>query len=70
MTGANDARVAPWQIGKLSANLQNATTSPAPIILRVDYKAGYDAGPSNDQRNRQMADMFAFVLANPKGAHP
>jgi len=44
VTGANDPRVAPWQMLKMTARLQAATGSKRPTLLRVDYDAGHGIG--------------------------
>ena len=64
MTGANDPRVDPWQVGKFAARLQAASRSGQPILLRVDYAGGHGGGGTVDSRNKELADMFAFVLAH------
>ena len=37
----NDARVEPWQPGKMAARLQAANAGGKPVLLRVDYDAGH-----------------------------
>ena len=32
------------------------------ILLRVDYDAGHGIGSTKDQRQRQLADEWAFLL--------
>ena len=60
-TGANDARVPPWQPGKMTARLQAATASDRPVILRVDYDAGHGSvGATRGQRDAVVADQLAF----------
>ena len=61
-TGANDPRVAPWQMAKMSARVQAATSGKAPILLRVDYDAGHGIGSSNAQYEQELADMWSFAL--------
>jgi prolyl oligopeptidase len=39
-TGITDPRVAPFQVAKMTARLQVATSSGKPILMRVDYDAG------------------------------
>jgi protease II len=39
-TGANDPRVAPWNMLKMAARVQAATSSGRPVLLRIDYDAG------------------------------
>ena len=35
-TGMNDPRLDPWQMAKMAARLQAATSSGKPVLLRVD----------------------------------
>jgi len=61
-TGANDPRVSPWQMGKMAARVQAATSSGKPALLRIDYDAGHGLGSSNAQRENQIADLWSFAL--------
>ncbi len=60
--GINDPRVEPWFSAKTAARLQAATTSGAPVLLRIDYDAGHGLGTSQRQRNEQFGDTLAFLL--------
>jgi len=60
--GINDQRVAPWMSAKMTARLQAATSSNKPILLRIDYDAGHGVGLTRQQRNREVADIFAFLF--------
>ncbi len=62
-TGATDPRVAPWQVTKMAARLQAATASGKPVLLRVDYDAGHGLGSTASQRDEELADEEAFLLA-------
>ena len=62
-TGATDPRVAPWQVTKMAARLQAATSSKKPVLLRVDYDAGHGMGSTASQRDAELADEYAFLLA-------
>jgi prolyl oligopeptidase len=61
-TGANDPRVAPWQMLKMAARTQRATSSGRPVLLRIDYDAGHGIGSNRTQREQQQADEWAFAL--------
>ncbi len=62
-TGMNDPRVDPWQMAKMTARLQAATSSGKPILLRVDYAGGHGAlGATRDQADEQLADEWSFLL--------
>jgi prolyl oligopeptidase len=60
--GFNDARVAPWQPGKMAARLQAATASGKPVLLRVDFESGHGRGTSRARRAEELADIYSFVL--------
>jgi len=61
-TGANDPRVAPWQMAKMTARMQRANASGRPILLRVDFDAGHGIGSSAAQREAELADLWSFTL--------
>ncbi|HQT86330.1 MULTISPECIES: prolyl oligopeptidase family serine peptidase [Acidiphilium] len=62
VTGANDPRVEPWEVGKFAARLQAASTSGRPVLLRVSYQSGHGIGSTKDQEVRSMADQDAFLF--------
>jgi prolyl oligopeptidase len=61
-TGLNDPRVAPWQVAKMEARVQAASTSGKPVLLRVDEHAGHGMGDSLDAQYAELADVFSFIL--------
>jgi prolyl oligopeptidase len=61
-TGADDARVAPWQMTKMTARVQAATRSDRPVLLRVDYDAGHGMGSTASQNEKLTADLWSFTL--------
>ena len=62
-TGANDPRVAPWHMMKMAARVQAASSSGKPVLLRIDYDAGHGIGSNRSQREQELADLWAFSLA-------
>ena len=62
ITGTNDPRVPSWIVAKMLARLQAANASQRPILLRVDFDEGHGLGSSRPQRERLMADIYAFIL--------
>jgi prolyl oligopeptidase len=62
ITGTNDPRVPSWEVAKMAARLQAASTSGRPILLRVEFDEGHGFGSSRPQRERLLADQFGFVL--------
>jgi prolyl oligopeptidase len=63
ITGANDARVEPWQIAKMAARMQKCSTSGRPVLLRVDYASGHFAS-TRAAALLKYADIFAFMLGH------
>jgi prolyl oligopeptidase len=61
-TGANDPRVAPWEMTKMAARVQAATGSGRPVLLRIDYDAGHGIGSTASQGESLTADSWAFAL--------
>jgi prolyl oligopeptidase len=63
MTGMNDPRVDPWQMDKMAARLEAATSSGKPILLRVDYAGGHNIiGATRADTEETFADIFSFLL--------
>jgi len=60
-TGVNDRRVPPWQLAKMAARLQAATSSDQPVLLRVDYASGHGLGSDKLQVAELLADEYAFL---------
>jgi prolyl oligopeptidase len=62
-TGINDPRVDPWQMDKMTARLQAATSSGKPVLLRVDYDAGHGGiGATRSQHTALLTDQYSFLL--------
>jgi prolyl oligopeptidase len=63
ITGINDPRVPPWELGKFAARLEAASSSGRPILLRVDYDAGHGfLASSRAQSDALLADQYSFLL--------
>jgi prolyl oligopeptidase len=62
--GFRDARVDPWDPGKMAARLQAANAwlegSGKPVLLRVDFAGGHGTGAA--QVADETTDLFAFLL--------
>ena len=59
----NDPRVDPWQMTKMTARLQAATSSGKPILLRAYFAGGHGGmGATEDQRHESLADEWSFLL--------
>ena len=63
ITGANDPRVDPVELFKMTARLQAATSSKNPVLLRVDADAGHGIGSSKTQRDLITADQAALLMS-------
>jgi prolyl oligopeptidase len=63
ITGANDPRVDPVELFKMTARLQAATSSKNPVLLRVDSDAGHGIGSTKTQRDLITADQAALLLS-------
>jgi prolyl oligopeptidase len=62
-TGMNDPRVDPWQMAKMAARMQVATTSGKPVLLRVEFAGGHGGmGGTQKHRRQVMADEWSFLL--------
>jgi prolyl oligopeptidase len=58
--GENDSRVDAWHAKKMTARLQEATTSDRPVLLRLE-STGHLAG-SLDQSIEDTTDRYAFLF--------
>ncbi|MFM2163379.1 MAG: hypothetical protein RLZZ383_2891 [Pseudomonadota bacterium] len=61
-TGDHDDRVVPAHSYKFAAALQAAQQGDAPILLRVETRAGHGAGPPVRLQIEEVADRYAFLL--------
>ncbi|MCI5062221.1 MAG: prolyl oligopeptidase family serine peptidase, partial [Algiphilus sp.] len=59
-TADHDDRVSPAHSYKYGARLQSAQAGEAPILLRVDRKAGHGAGKGTQQRIAEARDVLTF----------
>ncbi len=66
LTADHDDRVVPGHSFKYAATLQNAQAGPAPILIRIETKAGHGAGKPTAKRIEEAADRFAFLVQNLK----
>ncbi len=62
LTADHDDRVVPAHSFKFGATLQSAQSGPAPILLRIDTKAGHGAGKPTSKIIEEAADRFAFLF--------
>jgi prolyl oligopeptidase len=62
MTSDHDDRVYPAHSFKFAAALQHAQAGDAPVLLRVESKAGHGGGRPTDKIIDDVADRFAFLV--------
>jgi prolyl oligopeptidase len=60
-TGFADVRVPPWEVAKMDARLQAATTSGKPVLLRADAQ-GHGLVRDVAAQIDEDADVFTFML--------
>ncbi len=61
-TADHDDRVVPAHSFKFAATLQKAQAGTAPILIRVETRAGHGAGKPTDKLIAETADQYAFLL--------
>jgi len=61
-TGDHDDRVVPAHSFKFAAALQAAQAGPAPVLIRIETKAGHGAGKPTSKQIAERADVLAFTL--------
>jgi prolyl oligopeptidase len=62
-TADHDDRVVPAHSFKYAAALQAAQGDDAPILIRIDVKAGHGMGKPTTMLIDDAADMWAFLVA-------
>ena len=61
-TADHDDRVWPGHSFKFAAALQAAQGGPAPILIRIETKAGHGAGKPTSKIIEELADHWAFLV--------
>jgi prolyl oligopeptidase len=61
-TGDTDDRVVPMHSFKFVAGLQHCQAGTAPVLLRVEARAGHGAGRPTSQQIEEAADRCAFLV--------
>ncbi len=61
-TGDHDDRVVPAHSFKFAARLQECQGGEAPVLIRIDTKAGHGAGKSTAQVIDEQADKWTFFF--------
>ena len=63
-TADHDDRVVPGHSFKFAAALQEAQAGPAPVLIRIETRAGHGAGKPITKQIEEVADQWAFLAAN------
>ena len=63
-TADTDDRVVPGHSFKYAARIQEAQGGDAPVLIRIETRAGHGAGVPTEKRIAAYADIWAFVVRN------
>jgi prolyl oligopeptidase len=63
-TADHDDRVVPGHSFKYAARLQAYQAGDAPVLIRIETRAGHGAGKPTSKRIEEAADAWAFLAAN------
>ena len=63
-TADTDDRVVPGHSFKYTAAMQQAQVGEAPILIRIETRAGHGAGKPTDKIVKEYADRWAFLVRN------
>jgi prolyl oligopeptidase len=62
-TGDHDDRVVPGHSFKFAARLQAVHAGDAPVLIRIETRAGHGAGKPLAMRLAETADQIAFLVS-------
>jgi prolyl oligopeptidase len=63
-TADHDDRVVPGHSFKFAAMLQHCQAGPAPVLIRIETRAGHGAGKPTTKMIEEVADEWAFLVKN------
>jgi prolyl oligopeptidase len=63
-TADTDDRVVPGHSFKFAAALQEKQAGDAPVLIRIETKAGHGAGKPTTKQIEEVADLWAFLVHN------
>ena len=63
-TADHDDRVVQAHSFKFAATMQHAQAGAAPVLIRIESKAGHGAGKPTSKRIEEAADTYAFLFQN------
>jgi prolyl oligopeptidase len=61
-TADHDDRVWPGHSFKFAAAMQAAQGGSAPVLIRIETKAGHGAGKPTSKTIEEIADMWGFLV--------
>ena len=70
LTADHDDRVVPAHSFKFAAALQHAHGGDAPVLIRIETRAGHGAGKSTSMKIDQVTDQWSFLLRALKVDNP
>ena len=62
LAAEGDSRVDPLHARKMAAELQAATGSDAPILLRIETDAGHGQGKPRSKQLEEATDIWSFLF--------
>jgi prolyl oligopeptidase len=63
-TADHDDRVVPAHSFKYAATLQESQAGDAPVLIRIETKAGHGAGKPTSKQIEEIADLYGFLVKN------
>ena len=63
-TADHDDRVVPAHSFKFAARLQECQSGSAPVLIRIESKAGHGGGKPLAKIIDETADMYGFIMYN------
>jgi len=63
-TADTDDRVVPGHSFKFAAAIQEAQAAPAPVLIRIETRAGHGGGKPTSKQIEEIADQYAFLVKN------
>src|SRR5207247_8364599 len=63
-TADHDDRVVPGHSFKFTAQLQYSQAGTAPVLARIETKAGHGAGKPTSKLIEEVSDQWAFLVKN------
>ena len=55
---------ADWEVEEIAAAIQEAQSASAPVLIRIETRAGHGAGKPTSKQIEEIADQYAFLVKN------